>query len=107
MHTQSSNSTEKHPYADDQSVLPLDDGLHRLDDADTTFFKKLTGVYNNEEFKAHLLSIQAEAYEVTHFCCFLNPYLNDRARCTHIHAYVSFGGPGMTTLRKSVQYYSI
>lgn len=77
MHTQSSNSTEKHPYADDQPVLPLDDGLHRLDDADTTFLKKLTGIYNNEEFKAHLLSIQTEAYEVTHFCCLFNPYLND------------------------------
>jgi hypothetical protein len=62
MHAQSStgNSVEKHPYVDSQTVLPLDD-------ADITFFKQLTGIYNNEEFETHLLSIQAEAYEVTRF----------------------------------------
>jgi hypothetical protein len=86
--------------ADNQSVLPLDDGLYRLDNADIAFFKKLIGIYNNEEFKTHLLSIQAEAYEVTQFFSLFSPYLNDRKRCAHIPAYASFGGPGMTTLRK-------
>lgn len=74
MHSQSSNSTEKHPSpmttdADNQSVLPLDDGLDRLDNADITFFKQLTGIDNNEEFETHLLSIQAEAYEVYPYPC--------------------------------------
>jgi hypothetical protein len=64
--------------ADNQSVLPLDDGLDRLDNADITFFKQLTGIDNNEEFETHLLSIQAEAYEVTLFFWFTWP-LSERS----------------------------
>ena len=49
-----------------QPVLPLDEGLYRLDDTEITFFKQQTGIDDSDELKAHLLSIQAEAYEVTH-----------------------------------------
>ena len=48
-----------------QPVLPLDEGLYRLDDTEITFFKQQTGIDDSDELKAHLLSIQAEAYEVT------------------------------------------
>ena len=48
-----------------QPVLPLDEGLYNLDDTEITFFKQQTGIDDSDELKAHLLSIQAEAYEVT------------------------------------------
>jgi hypothetical protein len=51
--------------AHQQPVLPLDERLYRLDDAEITFFKQQTGIDDSDELKAHLLSIQAEAYEVT------------------------------------------
>ena len=48
-----------------QPVLPLDEGLYNLDDTEITFFKQQTGIDDSDELKAHLLSIRAEAYEVT------------------------------------------
>ncbi len=49
------------------SALPLDEGLYRLESAEITFFKQQTGIDDDDELKTHLLSIQAEAYEVTLF----------------------------------------
>ena len=46
------------------SVIPLDEGFYKPDSA---FFKQQTGIDDDDELKAHLLSIQAEAYQVTHF----------------------------------------
>ncbi|KAF8273973.1 hypothetical protein EI94DRAFT_1794631 [Lactarius quietus] len=57
------------PNAHDQPVLPLDEGLYRLDSAEITFFKEQTGIEDEDELKAHLLSIQAEAYEVYSYPC--------------------------------------
>ncbi|KAF8273975.1 hypothetical protein EI94DRAFT_1696288 [Lactarius quietus] len=42
------------------SVPPLDEKLYRLDRA---FFRRQTGIEDDNELKTHLLSIQAEAYE--------------------------------------------
>ena len=59
-----------------QPVLPLDESLYRLDDAGLAFFKQQTGIDDSDELKAHLLSIQAEAYEVALFFFGLpGPYL--------------------------------
>jgi hypothetical protein len=52
------------PDAHHQSVPPLDERLYKVDRA---FFKQQTGIEDNDELKTHLLSIQAEAYEVTLF----------------------------------------
>jgi hypothetical protein len=61
------------PDAHHWSVLPLDEGLYKLDSA---FFKQQTGIDDNDELKTHLLSIQAEAYKVTHLVfSLLGPYL--------------------------------
>ena len=69
------------PDAHRRSVLPLDEGLYKLD---SVFFKQQTGIDDNDELKTHLLSIQAEAYNVTRifFCtwplsdptCKVKPY---------------------------------
>lgn len=56
------------PDAHHQSVPSLDERLYKLDRA---FFKQQTGIEDNDELKTHLLSIQAEAYEVTHFWGYL------------------------------------
>lgn len=55
------------PDAHHQPVLPLDESLYRLDNAELVFFKQQTGIDDSDELKAHLLSIQAEAYEVILF----------------------------------------
>lgn len=51
--------------AQQQPVLPLDERLYKLDNAEITFFKQQTGINDDNELKAHMLSIQAEAYKVT------------------------------------------
>jgi hypothetical protein len=55
------------PDAHQQPVLPLDETLYKLNDAEITFFKQQTSIDDGDELKAHLLSIQAEAHEVTLF----------------------------------------
>jgi hypothetical protein len=52
--------------ADSHGILnaPLDQNLYRLDDDQAAFFKAQTGISNDEELKAHILAVQAKAYEV-------------------------------------------
>ena len=53
------------PDAHQKLVLPLDEKFYKLSDAEITFFKQQTGMDDSDELKAHMLSIQAEAYEVS------------------------------------------
>jgi hypothetical protein len=55
-----------------QSVPPLDERLYKLDRA---FFKQQTGIEDDHELKTHLLSIQAEAFEVSFFFSLRGPFL--------------------------------
>jgi hypothetical protein len=55
------------PDAHQWPVLPLDERLYKLNDAEITFFKQQTGIDDSDDLKAYLLSIQAEAYEVPFF----------------------------------------
>lgn len=58
------------PDARHQSaLLPLDEGLYRLDNAEITFLKQQIGIDADDVLKTHLLSIQAEAYEVYLYPC--------------------------------------
>ncbi|KAH9044354.1 hypothetical protein EDB85DRAFT_1908860 [Lactarius pseudohatsudake] len=58
------------PDARHQSaLLPLDEGLYRLDSAEITFLKQQIGIDDDDELKTHLLSIQAEAYKVYPYPC--------------------------------------
>jgi hypothetical protein len=43
---------------------PLDDNLYRLDDDERAFLKTQTGIDNDEDLKAHILAVQAKAYDV-------------------------------------------
>ena len=76
------------------SVLPLDE---RFYNPDSTFLKQQTGIDDDDELKTHLLSIQAEAYKVTHFL-FTWPLSDSimHARCIHSPAYASFHGQGIS-----------
>jgi len=42
----------------------LDEHFYYLTDEERTFFKQQTGIQDDEELKAHILEVQAEAYKV-------------------------------------------
>ena len=44
--------------------VALDERLYELADEDLAFFKQQTGIQDEEELKAHILQVQAEAYKV-------------------------------------------
>jgi hypothetical protein len=44
--------------------LALDESLYNLTEEEHTFFKQQTGIPNDDELKAHIFRVQAEAYEV-------------------------------------------
>lgn len=44
--------------------LALDDSLYDFTEEELTFFKQQTGIPDDDELKAHIFRVQAEAYEV-------------------------------------------
>jgi hypothetical protein len=44
--------------------LALDESLYNFTEEERTFFKQQTGIPNDDELKAHIIRVQAEAYEV-------------------------------------------
>lgn len=42
----------------------LDERLYDLTEEECTFFKQQTGIQGDDELRAHLFQVQAEAYEV-------------------------------------------
>ena len=44
--------------------IPLDESLYVLPEEERTFFKQQTGISDDDELKAHILRVQAEAYKV-------------------------------------------
>jgi hypothetical protein len=44
--------------------LALDENLYDLTEGERTFFKQQTGIPDDDELKAHISRVQAEAYEV-------------------------------------------
>jgi hypothetical protein len=42
----------------------LGEGLYDLTEEERTFFKQQTGIQDDDELKAHIFRVQAEAYEV-------------------------------------------
>ena len=47
-----------------QPLHALDERLYYLTDEESTFFKQQTGIQDDDELKAHILEVQAEAYKV-------------------------------------------
>jgi len=47
----------------------LDERCYYLTDEERTFFKQQTGIQDDEELKAHILEVQAEAYKVHPYPC--------------------------------------
>lgn len=44
--------------------MALDESLYGLTEDERTFLKQQTGIADDDELKAHVLRVQAEAYEV-------------------------------------------
>ena len=44
--------------------MALDESLYDLTEEERAFFKQQTGISDDDELKAHILRLQAEAYEV-------------------------------------------
>ncbi|KAI0275325.1 hypothetical protein BC834DRAFT_43972 [Gloeopeniophorella convolvens] len=57
------------PNTHGRPAVELDESLDQLKDAETVFFKQQTGIQDDGALKAHLLSIQAEAYKVHPYPC--------------------------------------
>lgn len=54
-------------------ALALDESLYRLTEEERTFFKQQTGIPDDDGLKAHIIRVQAEAYEVgTLYLCTRN-----------------------------------
>lgn len=51
-------------YANKDTKPPIDESLYSLDPDEYAFFKSQTGISNEDELKAHILAVQARAYEV-------------------------------------------
>jgi hypothetical protein len=51
--------------------LALDESLYNLTEEERTFFKQQTGIPDDDELKAHIFRVQAEAYGVC--ICQLEP----------------------------------
>ncbi|KAF8485439.1 hypothetical protein F5888DRAFT_1811653 [Russula emetica] len=51
------------------SHFALDDSLYDLTEEERTFFKQQTGIPDDEELKAHIFRVQAEAFEVYPYPC--------------------------------------
>ena len=47
-----------------QTSHALDERFYHLTDEERTFFKQQTGIQDDDELKAHVLEVQAEAYKV-------------------------------------------
>ena len=45
--------------------VALSETLYSLTDEERTFFKQQTGIQGDDELKAHILQVQAEAYKVS------------------------------------------
>ena len=44
--------------------MTLDERLYDLTDEECSFFKQQTGIQDDDELKAHIVQVQAEAYKV-------------------------------------------
>ena len=44
--------------------LTLDESLYDFTEEERTFFRQQTGISDDDELKAHIFRVQAEAYEV-------------------------------------------
>ena len=67
--TSSVDALHQHQYAlamSENSLTPLalDESLYDLTEDGRTFFKQQTGIPDDDELKAHIFRVQAEAYEV-------------------------------------------
>ena len=47
-----------------QKTPPLDPSLYTLGTESLAFFKSTTGIHDDDELKAHILNVQAQAYAV-------------------------------------------
>ena len=55
------NSTPQEPALSDSK---LDEHLYSLSEEERAFLKEQTGIQDDDELKAHVLQLQAEAYKV-------------------------------------------
>ena len=60
-------STPQSPNHPDYLEDPLDERLYDPTHDELKFFKQQTGIQDDDELKAHILEVQAEAYKVCNF----------------------------------------
>jgi hypothetical protein len=75
LYVMSENISAPHGSTQLTPDMALDERLYDLTEEEHTFFKQQTGIQSDDELKAHLFQVQAEAYEV---CCILEHWLPAR-----------------------------
>jgi hypothetical protein len=63
MSTSDNTSTQERSTRQGLQVA-LDESLYNLTDEERAFFKQQTGIQDDDELKAHIVQVQAEAYKV-------------------------------------------
>ncbi|TDL28238.1 hypothetical protein BD410DRAFT_782209 [Rickenella mellea] len=69
--------------------LPLDPSLYSLEGRDLEFFKRQTMITDDEELKAHILTVQAEAFKVHPYPC-IRSFNFTRLKIGRLFAYEDF-----------------
>ena len=62
--SESDNISTPHESAQPRYYKALDERLYDLNDEERSFFKDQSGIQDDEELKAHIFQVQAEAYKV-------------------------------------------
>ena len=55
---------QTHYFSDPTWKSPLNPDFYNLREDEREFFQKLTGIADDDALKAHIISVQAKAYEV-------------------------------------------
>ncbi|KAH9964211.1 hypothetical protein BC827DRAFT_1189690 [Russula dissimulans] len=68
MSTSDNTSTQERSTRQGLQVA-LDESLYNLTDEERAFFKQQTGIQDDDELKAHIVQVQAEAYKIHPYPC--------------------------------------
>jgi hypothetical protein len=88
-----------YPMAYPPSKRELDPNLYSLQPHETAFFKQLTGIYDDELLKQHIIEVQTRAYKV-HLLSFLidiHPHFSTSESCRFIAISVSIVSPSLAS----------
>ncbi|KAF9007611.1 hypothetical protein BDQ17DRAFT_1238084 [Cyathus striatus] len=73
-------------FGDPNLRPPLDESLYSLNDEESSFYKTLTGIQDDEELKHHIIDVQTKAYQVYGYPC-IRRFAFTRLKISRLPAY--------------------